>query len=119
MSFFLSYLISLGKQMVEGRLNVCQGKAADIECPLNQWVNITSVAYGRLQGCTCQCDICHNLTQACAAEKAFDKLELRCAKKRKCSAKATEEEFGNPCQGIKKALVVTFSCYDVPYKNSN
>ena len=93
---------------------VCQGKSADLCCPQAQILKFQEVFYGRPEGCTCQCDICHNLTQTCSANAsiALGKLEEKCAQGSKCSVRATENEFGNPCKGIKKILVIKFSCLD-------
>ena len=94
---------------------VCQGSSTKIRCTSRRsQISVKSVKYGRAQGCSCECGKCHNLSTECDTAQALKKTIEKCAEKKVCHVTATNKEFGNPCKGIKKLLVVEYSCKEEP-----
>ena len=46
----------------------------------------------------------------CIEKKVTKTVKKLCNKKKKCSLKVAEEQFGNPCIGIYKYLTILYAC---------
>jgi len=75
-------------------------KTLKIECPKNRKIIVTRALYG---------------TKKCkkASRKSFKIASKHCNGKKKCTIKASNKVFGDPCVGTRKSLRVSYVCAKV------
>jgi hypothetical protein len=83
-----------------------EGSAISLSCPSGQVIgSINFASYGTPNGS------CPSFsTSSCHASTSKSKVESSCLNKQSCTVSATNGVFGDPCQGTKKKLAVTYSC---------
>ncbi|KAL9950503.1 hypothetical protein ACROYT_G043011 [Oculina patagonica] len=84
-------------------VRACEDEVLDISCPTN--INIISANYGRTTGeQVCNGDDVSNTN--CGAAESIAIVRSACQGKQECSLKASNDVFGDPCDGITKYLEI-------------
>ncbi|XP_078353652.1 rhamnose-binding lectin-like [Oculina patagonica] len=90
-------------------VRACEDEVLDISCPTN--INIISANYGRTTGeQVCNGDDVSNTN--CGAAESIAIVRSACQGKQECSLKASNDVFGDPCDGITKYLEVRYECLE-------
>uniref|UniRef100_A0A8C6SHG4 SUEL-type lectin domain-containing protein n=1 Tax=Neogobius melanostomus TaxID=47308 RepID=A0A8C6SHG4_9GOBI len=79
----------------------CEQSTVDLTCS-GKVIRIHSADYGRSDGTTC--------SEGRPSHEIRFSLSFRCNEKDKCTVKAVNSEFGDPCPGTYKYLQLDFSC---------
>jgi len=91
------------------RIQVCERKAKTIHCNHGH-IRITRALYGRTSSHICPHGSGVRKTRSCRARGAVSKVRHNCNNKKRCTLRASNGVFGDPCGGIFKYLDVTYQC---------
>lgn len=83
----------------------------NIRCDRGSVIDVIRANYGRQS--TSECNPEGNspiLTTNCASENSFEIVNAKCDNQQRCSIEATNNIFGDPCQGTFKYLDVEYQC---------
>ncbi|GLV36087.1 Calcium-independent receptor for alpha-latrotoxin [Carabus blaptoides fortunei] len=89
-------------------INECEGSTAKIRCPAREVINIVYANYGRTSLLTCPSIL--GLTNKCISPNATQVVRNLCENLNSCAIGANNGVFGDPCNGNKKYLNITFTC---------
>jgi len=91
-------------------LNICEGRAGRLSCPVGKVINIKQASYGRLSSRICQSGP-HTVPRGgCRAVNSLSLVRAQCSRRQSCSLAASNLVFGDPCFGTYKYLNVVYSC---------
>uniref|UniRef100_A0A8C6SG40 SUEL-type lectin domain-containing protein n=1 Tax=Neogobius melanostomus TaxID=47308 RepID=A0A8C6SG40_9GOBI len=90
----------------------CEHSTVDLTCGSGQVIHIDSADYGRSDRTTCSQGRPSQQLQNvnCASYTATDLVAEMCNGKSRCSVRASNSVFGDPCFGTYKYLQVSYSC---------
>ena len=77
-----------------------------IKCRLNEVIVVKKANYGRTAKNVCGI----SRTTTCFSHNAFDIVSNNCGGKQRCTIKANNYIFGDPCKGVLKYLEVVYEC---------
>uniref|UniRef100_A0A8C6SI49 SUEL-type lectin domain-containing protein n=1 Tax=Neogobius melanostomus TaxID=47308 RepID=A0A8C6SI49_9GOBI len=94
----------------------CEHSTVDLTCGSGQVIHIDSADYGRHDHTTCSQGRPSQQLQNvnCASSGATHLMVKMCNGKSRCSVRASNSVFGDPCFGTYKYLQVSYSCEHIP-----
>ncbi|XP_078364429.1 L-rhamnose-binding lectin CSL3-like [Oculina patagonica] len=91
-------------------ITVCEGDEHKISCDGYQKINIVAADYGRSETGVCKDLLDIDWDTNCHSPSALDITKEECQDFPSCNVYANNDEYGNPCFGIKKYLTVSYDC---------
>lgn len=114
--FVVVVIIGCNVQFVVGgrpaqRVTACEwGAATEISCTDGDAIVIEKAMYGRQDKTTCAMHGIKVDNTDCSSLVALEQTREKCENQKSCLLEASNTVFGDPCQGIRKYLQVTYSC---------
>ncbi|KAM8767690.1 L-rhamnose-binding lectin CSL2-like [Acanthopagrus schlegelii] len=97
-----------------GRIHyVCQRRRSTLDCG-SQVIKVLRANYGRLSKRVCWYDYpdSHPPSTACRDSRTLQVMADRCDGRHRCSVRASNSIFSNPCPGTRKYLKYSYTCVD-------
>jgi len=91
-------------------LNICEGRAGGLSCPVGEVINVQQASYGRSSSNICPRGPHAVPKGGCQAVNSLSLVRAQCRKRQSCFLVASSLVFGDPCFGTYKYLNVTYSC---------
>ena len=88
----------------------CQEEKLRLRCEESYVIRVYAANYGRLEPGTSICPSKNISTLNCKAPNVLLKMTSKCANRRRCTVKADNTMFGDPCPGTFKYLDVIYGC---------
>ncbi|CAH1273883.1 ADGRL2 [Branchiostoma lanceolatum] len=86
----------------------CWKKSLHLSCPAGQSLSIDDANWGRTSATVCPpCNLCNT---NCCAPNSLSIMRGACESLQKCTVRAREDIFGDPCKGTEKYLEATYHC---------
>lgn len=109
----ICYMCNVCVRVVPDKHFACEGQATTIVCPIGQVIQINSALYGH-QGtaphCNPEAPPADCGTSGADVAHATEVVRDECEGERACFLPATNEKFGDVCNGVAKYLEVDYSC---------
>ncbi|KAM7447035.1 hypothetical protein ABFA07_004681 [Porites harrisoni] len=94
----------------EMQLQFCEGDSHTLSCAhFSKNISILSANYGRLTGAQV-CGWGPIKSTHCKADGALAKVQAHCQGRSHCTLRATNSEFGDPCDETYKYLEIRYIC---------
>ena len=90
----------------------CERNAIELDCETNHALAISYASYGHSGSSVPSIDGCSlsEEDEVCHAANSLDVVRALCEGQRSCEVSASNDVFGDPCQGVQKFLEVQFTC---------
>lgn len=89
----------------------CEGTTLELKCERGQEIMVVDANYGRTSRRVCNGrgeEV--NRVRDCKSPRSREIVNAACGERRRCSIKADNSVFGNPCPGVRKYLEVSYIC---------
>uniref|UniRef100_A0A3Q2NR74 SUEL-type lectin domain-containing protein n=1 Tax=Fundulus heteroclitus TaxID=8078 RepID=A0A3Q2NR74_FUNHE len=93
-----------------GPIVACDGSVAELHCGKIHLISVSRAMYGRSNRETCSSGRSPKEIENISCLGSADKVAQSCNGKENCSVQVTNKEFGDPCPGTYKYLVVDYTC---------
>ncbi|RVE70229.1 hypothetical protein OJAV_G00062770 [Oryzias javanicus] len=90
----------------------CENFMAKLRCGRGQVISVVSAYYGRRSSSVCTLNCPFVQTQNVDCENPTDIVAETCNGRRRCTIKASNSVFGDPCEDTYKYLEVSYVCVD-------
>ncbi|XP_061195329.1 L-rhamnose-binding lectin ELEL-1-like [Saccostrea echinata] len=88
----------------------CEHRRMILNCGRHRYIRVHYAAYGRQNSRTCSRKGASHCSTRCRSRKSLFVVKRLCNGKSRCSIKASNSVFGDPCKGTYKYLRVKYYC---------
>ncbi|XP_065653711.1 uncharacterized protein LOC136080678 isoform X2 [Hydra vulgaris] len=106
-TFLLSLRIIVSVYSMEQTITVPERQSSNIQCPSNASITVLSAVYKPLY---CNCiNATYNVNNC--SKNVTNFIQNLCDKKNYCVVRSNNDNFGDPCIGMSKDTIITYTCH--------